>query len=1469
MTSNVLDRTFNQDSNDDNMKSIRTVVPNHIIPSDVPQEKHPNAAYANNFIRTTKYTLLTFLPKNLFEQFHRFANLYFLFIVLLNWVPSINAFGKEISALPVIFVLGVTAIKDAFEDRRRYISDKRVNNSTCRLYRSSLGRYVKCAWKDIKVGDLVHLSCNEMIPADILILRSSDDHGLCYIDTQNLDGEANLKQREVPRGFVDNNSAAFQPQEFRSHLECDTPTTKIYRFHGCLVGPSGHRIPVGKDNLVLRECILKNTDFVEGLVVYAGHESKAMMNNGGPRHKISKLEKQMNVAVIWCVVTLVLLCFIGAIGSGLWIESFDGVIVPFIHFGEDVPCCENGVYSSFQGFLTFWTFVIILQVIIPLSLYVTIECTKLLQVYLMHEDSHMYDPVCDKKVECKALNINEELGQVQYIFCDKTGTLTENKMIFKKCTLMGCDYTHNSFSRPADSVVNRKDEQLSLKENQSGRAVIPVNPILSERLNSIDLQMLIDEGNTKMKMDAQAQQVQDFFLLLAVCNTVIVAKYPHRDHMNTSGVICGSTNNSTVVGSNVYISNSSALNQTLDRVQETNKNSKRHNSINNAADKSNDTKNSFKHDKITETGQEDNLSLETPPSSILSNATVTTCISASLDSSLTTAPLQPEPSLTTHAPTVKCEQVASEEKTSSSNSLNSDFRPRKRLMHMFPNFGRRSLSPIPSSPEESPSTPANGLIEQEQVRSPIYSRPKHLQLPGIFTKLLAATSTGSLNKNHSTRSLTPTPSDFRPIYEAESPDELALIDAAYAYNCKLLRRSPNSAVVCLPGEGVVDFEVLHVLPFDSVRKRMSIVLRHPVTKERVLFCKGADSAMLSRLQTPLAGSNEESEIEKTVQNINSYAKDGLRTLVMAKKTLEEDEYQEWAAEHSVAENSLHQRDRLLFESYNKMEWDMTLLGATGIEDKLQEGVPETIANLRKAGIVVWVLTGDKQETAINIAYSCKLFSKNMDIIKLNARSRDAADRIIQFHLDSIEEELNESAVPVRESYLESFCRLRKSNPTLSKKWKRFNSSVANNDGKLNFNKPTDLSRNIISGGLNRALVIDGKTLIYILDKRARLQDKFLKLATKCSSVLCCRATPLQKAFIVRIIKEELNMHTLAIGDGANDVPMIQTADVGIGISAGQEGMQAVMASDFAISRFKYLQRLILVHGHWNYDRLARMILYFFYKNSAFVFVCFWFQLYCGFSGAVMIDQMYLMLYNLIFTSIPPMAIGVFDQDAPDTLLESKPHLYKQGRLGQVYRSYSFWLNMADALYQSIVIFFFAVGTYQNSSVGIWEFGTTMCTQCLLVMSLHVAIEIKSWTVVHITSIILSILAYFIFALSYNYVCVDCSGLQNPFWVMQYCMGTANFWLVCILTAVLAVIPRICGRIIDCTVFPNSVTKAMLQTKTAMKHQNHERVLTNNVSSKSVKSVDISVGFGSTKSDSPKSIRNREGSQDTEMTSIIP
>eukprot|EP00096_Caligus_rogercresseyi_P015122 TRINITY_DN7568_c0_g1_i2.p1 TRINITY_DN7568_c0_g1~~TRINITY_DN7568_c0_g1_i2.p1 ORF type:complete len:1578 (-),score=493.90 TRINITY_DN7568_c0_g1_i2:292-5025(-) len=1252
----------------------RVIVPDHVIPKDVPEAEHPNHKYTKNHIRTTKYTLLWFLPKNLFEQFHRFANLYFLFIVLLNWVPAINAFGKEVSMIPVIFVLGFTAIKDLFEDRRRYQSDKRINNSTCRVYKSSMGRYKKTFWKDIKVGDIVHLSCNEQIPADILLLRSSDEHGLCYIDTQNLDGETNLKQREVPRGFKEQR-LSFQPQEFRSTIECDMPTTKIYRFHGSILHPWGERIPVGKDNLLLRECILKNTDYAEGIVVYAGQESKVMLNNGGPRYKRSELERKMNLEVIWCVVILLVLCFIGAVGSGVWLDYFNDDLAPFLNV-----LSKEDSNPPFEGFLTFWTFVIILQVIIPMSLYVTIEMAKLLQVYLIHNDNKMLDELSGKRVECRALNIPEELGMVQYIFCDKTGTLTDNKMIFKNCSIRGMDFSHNS-SRDKNSTT--------------GRAIIPVNPLLHQKLlaggGGGDSQGgVVVEGGGDLLLDEASLNssnqnfIKDFFTILSVCNTVIVAKYPHRDAMNVSGLIVHSSSLTSMLDNGAPVS--SSLLSCIDE---------------NGEDK-----------KAPGESTRNDARSPSPPLSFVSTSS--------------TAPLKPSGSGSVAIPMTKLSRPP-------------PLTSKSRLLHLLPPLSPKPLSPIASSPEESPTS------SPSQPR-----RPKHLQLPSLFNKLTKSrSSSSSLSKIPSS----PTPTEICPIYEAESPDELALVDAAFAYNVKLMKRTPSCAMVFLPIEGLVEFEVLHVLPFDSNRKRMSVILRHPLTLQKTLYCKGADASMLPRV---LADSESERAIlQKTQEQLDSYAKIGLRVLVMAKKHLSDTEYEDWLKEHSHAETSLHKRDKLLGESYNRIENSFQLIGATGIEDRLQDGVPETIAKLRRAGIVVWVLTGDKQETAINIAYSCKLFPSNVEILTLNARSKDAAEATIQYYLDSLSSD---------------------------------------------------------SKG-ERSLVIDGKTLVYILDKRTNLQKPFLELTSYCTSVLCCRATPLQKAFIVRIVKEQLHMKTLAIGDGANDVSMIQTADIGVGIS-GQEGMQAVMASDFAICRFKYLERLLLVHGHWNYDRLSRMILYFFYKNATFVFVCFWYQLFCGFSGQVMIDAMYLMLYNLIFTSLPPLAIGVYDQDAPDDLLQSMPQLYERGRLGQIYKPYSFWISMADALYQSIIIFFTAFGCYRGSDIGVWEFGTIICTNCLFVMTFHLAVETNSWTIIHWISLIVSIFSYFVFALLYSGICVNCFGLQVPYWVMQHAMGSLQFWMILIFTSVVAVFPRMCIKALINSLCPNSVTEALLAREAA-------------------------------------------------------
>ncbi|XP_015605416.1 probable phospholipid-transporting ATPase VD isoform X2 [Cephus cinctus] len=1186
---------------------LRTIVPNHLVPPKTPKSQHPNGIRVDNRVRTTKYTALSFLPRNLLEQFHRVANLYFIFIVLLNWVPAINAFGKEVAMIPVVFVLGVTALKDFFEDRRRLASDQRVNNSTCRVYAIEGDRYKKVAWKDVKVGDLVHLSNNELVPADLLLLRSSDPQGLAYLDTCNLDGETNLKQRQVVRGFLDIQDT-FQPSKFRSVVEVDQPSTRIYRFHGAVVHPSGARVPVSTENLLLRECLLKNTDFVEGIVVYAGHETKAMLNNGGPRYKRSRLERQMNLDVVWCVVILVVLCIVGAAGCRLWLSTYtSGLPVPFLPTPQD---------PSYEGMLTFWTFVIILQVMIPLSLYVTIEMAKVGQVYHIGHDLTLYDSESGRRAECRALNITEELGQVQYVFSDKTGTLTENKMVFRRCAISGQDYAHTGEGE--NLIANTR-----LKED-----------------------LLI--GNYRHRL-------QEFLVLLAVCNTVVVNAHPHHDNMNSSGVIEEPQKNG---GPARYV-------------------------------------------RLTE-------SRSVTPS--------------------------PPPTLNSAAP----------------------------------------LSPVASSTNRTSSCATN-------LRGPVaskLSRPKLLNVPsipnlGMSLLTRKQSPTQSRNFNSSNGQSTEPPS----IYEAESPDELALVHAARAYDVKLVKRTPNTAIVSLPDKSTLAFEILHVLPFDSSRKCMSIVVRHPHTGEIVLYSKGADSTVLASLT-----SNDEDSmmISKIRQQLHSYARQGLRTLAMARRSLTLQEYETWRQRHVEIELSTDSRERRIRDSYASLESHLTLLGATGIEDKLQSGVPEAISALIAAGIVVWVLTGDKPETAVNIAYSARLFSPAMQLLRLQARSKTVAETLIHGYLEAIEQETASRMVDYPGE-----------------------NALADPDS-------AEHVAHRIGSWRQRALVVDGKTLTFILDPRSGLTGPFLDLTRRCASVLACRATPLQKAYIVRIVKEQLGMRTLAIGDGANDVSMIQTADVGVGVS-GREGTQAVMASDFAIARFPMLTRLLLLHGHWCYDRLSRMILYFFYKNATFVFLIFWFQLYCGFSGAVMIDQIYLMLYNLFFTSLPPLALGIYDQIASDQVLLANPQLYRRGRLGLVYQPHSFWITMADALYQSIVIFFITEAAYHDSDVDIWEFGTTITTSCIIVMLVHVALETRSWMIIHAGAILASLCIFFGFCLIYNTVCVNCMGLPGSYWVALVAIRRHIYWLTVLLASVLALLPRLTYRAIKASVAPDMMQRAVFES----------------------------------------------------------
>ncbi|CAK6979560.1 probable phospholipid-transporting ATPase VD [Scomber scombrus] len=1271
--------------------------------------------YKSNAIRTTKYSLLTFIPMNLFQQFHRAANLYFLFLALLNWVPVVEAFQKEITMIPLLVVLTVIAIKDALEDYRRYLFDKKVNNNVVRVYCGKQKAYVEQCWKDVRVGDFVRLSCNEIIPADMLLLYSSDPRGVCYIETANLDGETNLKQRQVVSDLPAK-GREFTPETFHSRIECENPNNDLSRFRGYMDHSGGGRVGLHNSNLLLRSCTIRNTETVVGIVVYAGHETKAMMNNSGPRYKRSQLEKRLNTDVLWCVLLLIIMCLTAAIGHGLWMSQFKDPV--FLVDGETSP--------ALAGFYVFWTMIIVLQVLIPISLYVSIEIVKLGQIYFIHNDLALYNEQLDSRIQCRALNITEDLGQIQYLFSDKTGTLTENKMVFRRCSIYGIEYPHEENARRLEVYEAEKNEaagrSVTLKSGCSGKSLSCRS--LSCNRSSVSLHTLTaesDEEEEQLANDSPGPRTSAF------CSRMAKEVVPDPELVKKLNWLCSPVLPLSEVSSG------------------------------------------------------------TPTSLELTCITDFFLALAICNSVVVSSPSQPRHVVPeARTPLKSLEDIKlmfqrfsfspfSALSTLSTPQIRSS--PRSFTSRLFARgkTGTFNSSASPDSTAEGSDPDQDNNLETSKVSCKLdlsASVEEGDEEDRETEDNLKGTQTNPGGARQDVEDITrdvdlESDNDDELLYEAESPDEAALVHAARVYRCTLRGRSTESLLVDLPGIGSLAVKLLHILPFDSNRKRMSVVVRHPLTSQVVVYTKGADSVIMDLAEAP-KGSEHTQEIynhmrEQTQEHLDSYAREGLRTLCIAKKVVEEEEYRVWLKRQQEAESSIENREELLLESAQRLETNLTLLGSTGIVDRLQEEVPETIEALQRAGIKVWVLTGDKQETAINIAYACKLLRPNDQLLTANCGSKDACAAV----LEELKLEVEGGEGVVTEQ------------------------TAAGNHGES-------------SCEAGFILVIDGQTLDWALQEE--LKGDFLELSCNCRAVICCRSTPLQKSQVVRLIRDQLNVMTLAVGDGANDVSMIQVADVGIGIS-GQEGMQAVMSSDFAISRFKHLSKLLLVHGHWCYSRLANMILYFIYKNVMYVNLLFWYQFFCGFSGSVMTNSWVLILFNLIFTSVPPLIYGVLDRDTPEDTLMQLPELYQSTQTYKVYVPYMFWITVLDAFYQSLVCFFVPYFAYAGSDVGALSFGSPINTSALLIILLHQVIESHTLTWIHMLVLVLSGGSYFGFVLLFSVGCVTCSPPTNPVGVETLQMSQPLFYIVCALTTVAALLPRLLFMALRGSLHPSAVKKA--------------------------------------------------------------
>jgi len=602
------------------------------------------------------------------------------------------------------------------------------------------------------------------------------------------------------------------------------------------------------------------------------------------------------------------------------------------------------------------------------------------------------------------------------------------------------------------------------------------------------------------------------------------------------------------------------------------------------------------------------------------------------------------------------------------------------------------------------------------------------------------------------------------VLSASSPDDEALVLGAKYFgfefvdridgNAVIKRRvisSPDSPQTDNTKEFYENYQVLHVLPFNSDRKRMSVICRCPDTHVRI-FTKGADTVMIPRIKKEennlieVTVTEENDLIKKTLRHLDEFALEGLRTLVVANAHLHEKKYTKWAQKFDEASGNLDELSKKnrgepnkIDELMDEIENELTMLGATGIEDKLQDGVPKTISSIMNAGIKVWVLTGDKEETAINIAIACQLIwpEDRMDrhVINLKGECRTTSE------LTSFLDSQYKAQIVLHEEY--------------------------------------ELDPSNKSPSLPQCLVIDGPALLELM-RTSEGQGSLLRFVQICHSVVACRVTPDQKRGMVALIRRNISgSRTLSIGDGANDVPMIQGAHIGVGIS-GQEGLQAVNASDYAIAQFRFLETMLLVHGRWNYRRSSRVVCYLFYKSVLASIPLFYYAFFNGFSGTLYYDFITTNLYSVVFTALPILLYGIYDRDVSAENCMHFPELYYEGISDSWMSPQIFWSWMIQALFEglwiSLIPIYFLTGGNVTEGIVTSFYDPGSATFCLLVIVVNLKmIWVQGrWSFIHKFVITLSVGLWFLC----TYVASLLIQINWDFYgVMAKLMENPNFWLV--------------------------------------------------------------------------------------------
>ena len=1364
--------------------------------------------YPDNGIRTCQYTLLTFFPLALLNQFKTAFNWFFLIYLIIAVNPYLSDLDPIPEVGPFVIVLAINLVKEAVEDYRKYSNDKKANNSKVLIFKDK--KFHKDICKSIRVGNIIKIYKEELIPADVIIIKSALKKGLCYMQTSNLDGESQLKPREallITHKEIHNKANEinnfFDYKDDHFFIETFPPNKDIYDIKGTLFYKNNKNYFSIK-NVLLRGARLKNVDYVYGIVIYNGHDTKLMQNIGNSSMKMSNIDKNLNYTIIiifiFCILINIVSSTIGIIWRKRNFPNYENGEVKaeyILYYREDNKKNFLEIIKIISNnFLIYNTF-------IPISIMISNAFCKIAQTIYLQQFSPEYRLKPEDKIKCFSTGLMDELGTVKFIFSDKTGTLTKNEMLFKGCSIHCQLFDDSENNNLNDSMTNESlfaqsilnlpinpGNFISTPSNRNGSANESTRMITNLSTSKISetfginnflkhLQNCNNYSTTSningIPFRNQYDTIEQFFINIIVNHDVLSEK-------NSKGEICfqGSSPDEVTLVNAAYELGFHFISRENEIIS-----IEIHNQ--NGSEKKKKYKILQKFD-FTSERQCSSIIVED-----LSTKKITLYIKGSdkkiFDNLNNYSEKNIKPKTKDHL-----DQFAKQ--------------GLRTLCYGFKNIPIKEYNAWEIEFKEAKY---ESMMKKDSNLLKIIVKEMESNLFLLGVSALEDKLQDEVNKD--IKRFIESGINFWMITgdKMDTAESIGYSCGIFSEDCEIYKIKDTTNV----NKVIKEMEKI-IKEIDKIDGELNNITKtHQKMFEKI---NGKHRKRFNSFnECNKKELNNNLETDKKNISINMFS---AQLNINVKKNNEDNKSKFFNNKNNEINNNN------IYDSANEhLEIQEASKNKNKRNEKIQKKSIEVLSNPYEKNynnndkaIFKYVAAKhiDNDSNLGNNSYikgdvrSIHESVNSSDIFKENDENSNNRNEIMnsneigkedfKYNNGEYNENINKNRkyrdIPLDEEKFKDyfdFCQNELFNYMQSNKIKLF---------QIKYLYPIPQETENINKKIKSkfSLILEGSAITTCLTE-GKAGDLFWKLIQRSRSLICCRASPSQKSQIVKFVRKRTDSTTLAIGDGGNDVNMIRTANVGIGIF-GKEGYQAAYNSDYAISQFKYLKRLLFYDGRLSLSRNSYFLYHYFFKNFIFTSVFFWFGINACFSGGNFYDEYYSMGFNSFVTVLPLIIYQILSQDfdpnfsdfsekEKNLLIRLLPDIYKEYRDSIPFNLVKFFIILIIGVIFSCIVYFIPTYSYFNNvygeygiHLGFWDSSITIYFSILIIHYFIIAEDTSCYSPGIVIVYLLQLLVCFIYLL----VCDKLNSDMDIYDSLAIISGNLFNWLTIIMTSSMCVIP---------------------------------------------------------------------------------